>query len=154
MDFQLSLNSETVSAAHPDGPLATAADSSIASVMQLMKMQRTGAVLICEQDRLAGIFTERDALRLMRERADLTRPVREVMSTNPVTVSPKSDVGEAIQRMSEGGYRHLPIVDEQGQASGIVAVRGLVHYLVEHFPATIYNLPPQPDSAPARREGA
>ena len=154
MDFQLSLHSETVAAAHPDGPLATAADASIASVMQLLKMQRSGAVLVCDKDKLVGVFTERDALKLMRQRADLLRPVREVMSANPVTVSPKSSVGEAITRMSAGGYRHLPIVDENGQASGIVAVRGLVHYLVEHFPATIYNLSPQPDTAPARREGA
>jgi CBS-domain-containing membrane protein len=90
----------------------------------------------------------------MRQKADLSRPVREVMSTNPVTVSTKSTVGEAIQRMAAGGYRHLPIVDDSGQAAGVVAVRGIVHYLVEHFPATIYNLPPQSNSAPAQREGA
>ena len=154
MDFQLSLHSETVTAANPDGPLATAADASIASVMQLLKMQRAGAALVYEQERLVGIFTERDALKLMRQQADLSRPVREVMSANPVSVSPKSTVGEAIRLMSAGGYRHLPIVDEKGQATGVVAVRGIVHYLVEHFPAAIYNLPPKPETSPAEREGA
>ena len=107
-----------------------------------------------EDDKLVGVFTERDALKLMRQRADLSRPVRQVMSTNPVTVSPKATVGEAIRQMSAGGYRHLPIVDEQGQATGVVAVRGIVHYLVEHFPATIYNLPPKPGTGPVEREGA
>ena len=154
MDFQLSLLSDTVTSANPDGPLATTADASIASVMQLLKMQRTGAGLVYEGDNLVGIFTERDALMLMRQRADLSRPVREVMSRSPVTVSPKSTVGEAIRQMSSGGYRHLPIVDEFGQATGVIAVRGIVHYLVEHFPATIYNLPPTPEAAPAEREGA
>lgn len=154
MDFQLNLHSDSVSSAHPDGPLATAADASIASVMQLLKMQRTGAVLVYEEERLVGIFTERDALKLMRQQADLTKPVREVMSANPVTVSPQSKVGEAIQRMSAGGYRHLPVVDAAGQATGVVGVRGIVHYLVEHFPATIYNLPPKPEGAPSEREGA
>jgi CBS domain-containing protein len=154
VDFQLSLHSDTVTAANPDGPLATAADASIASVMQLLKMQRTGAALVYEGDKLAGVFTERDALKLMRQRADLTRPVREVMSASPVTISSKATVSEAIRQMSAGGYRHLPIVDEQGQSTGVIAVRGIVHYLVEHFPATIYNLPPKPGTAPAQREGA
>jgi CBS domain-containing protein len=154
VDFQLSLHRDTVSSANPDGPLATAAEASIASVMQLLKMQRNGAALVYEGDKLAGIFTERDALKLMRQRADLSRPVREVMSKSPVTISPSSTVGDAIQQMSSGGYRSLPIVDEKGQATGVVAVRGIVHYLVEHFPATIYNLPPKPETAPAQREGA
>ena len=154
VDFQLSLHSETVASAHPDGPLATVAEASIASVMQLLKMQRTGAALVYEQDRLVGVFTERDALKLMRQRADLSRPVREVMSPDPVSVLPKSTVGDAIRLMSAGGYRHLPIVDEKGQAVGVVAVRGIVHYLVEHFPATIYNLPPKPETSPTQREGA
>lgn len=154
VNFQISLLSDCVTSAHPDGPLATSSDASIASVMQLLKTQRTGAVLVCEKDKLVGVFTERDALKQMREKSDLSRPVREVMSSNPITVSPQSSVGEAIHKMSSGGYRHLPIVDAQGRASGVVAVRGIVHYLVEHFPATIYNLPPNAEGAPAEREGA
>jgi CBS domain-containing protein len=63
-------------------------------------------------------------------------------------------VGDAIRMMAEGGYRHLPIVDQSGQPKGVLAARGIVHYLVDHFPETVYNLPPDPKAAPKSREGA
>jgi hypothetical protein len=48
----------------------------------------------------------------------------------------------------------LPIVDDDGKPTGVVAVHGIVHYLVDHFPETVYNLPPDPNAAPKAREGA
>jgi hypothetical protein len=56
--------------------------------------------------------------------------------------------------MVEGHYRHLPIVDEQGAPVAVAAVGGIVHYLVEHFPQTIYTLPPDPGKTYESREGA
>jgi hypothetical protein len=56
--------------------------------------------------------------------------------------------------MAEGGYRHLPIVDDQHRPTGVVAVHGIVHYLVDHFPNTVYNLPPDPKASTRDREGA
>jgi CBS domain-containing protein len=123
-------------------------------VLQLLRAQRTGAVLICEGEKLVGILTERDALKLMASGADLSTPVREVMSSDPATILSTATVGEAIRVMSDGGYRHLPIIDGQGKPTGVVAVHGIVHYLVDHFPETVYNLPPDPKAAPRAREGA
>jgi CBS domain-containing protein len=122
--------------------------------MQLLRAQRTGAVLICEGEKLVGILTERDALKLMASGADLTTPVGKVMSREPATILSSATVGEAIRVMSEGGYRHLPIVNGEGRPTGVVAVHGIVHYLVDHFPETVYNLPPDPKAAPREREGA
>jgi CBS domain-containing protein len=154
VDFQLSLESEGVSSAYPDQPLAAAATDSIGQVMQLLRAQRTGAMLICEGLRLVGIFTERDALKLMASQADFSTPVRDVMSSPPTTVSSSATVGEAIRVMAEGAYRHLPVLTPEGKPTGVVAVHGIVHYLVDHFPETIYNLPPNPNAAPRAREGA
>ena len=154
MDFQLSLQSEGVGGAYPDRPLAATANESVGQVLQLLRAQRTGAVLICEGDKLVGILTERDTLKLMASGADLSTPVRDVMSREPVTISSTATVGEAIRVMSEGGYRHLPIVDRDGRPTGVMAVHGIVHYLVDHFPETVYNLPPDPNAAPRAREGA
>jgi hypothetical protein len=56
--------------------------------------------------------------------------------------------------MDEGGYRHLPVVDEGGRPVGVLSVKRIVHYLVEHFPTTVYNLPPNPGAVPQEREGA
>lgn len=154
MDFQLSLESEGVASAYPDQPLATTVDATVGQALQLLRAQRTGAVMICEGAKLVGILTERDALRLMADGADFSRPVREVMSSPPATISAQATVAETIRVMSEGGYRHLPMVDSVGQPTGVVAVSGIVHYLVDHFPATVYNLPPNPRTATKEREGA
>jgi hypothetical protein len=48
----------------------------------------------------------------------------------------------------------MPIVDPSGKPTGVVAVHGIVHYLVDHFPETVYNLPPNPKDAQREREGA
>jgi CBS domain-containing protein len=154
VDFPQSLESEGVGAAYPDQPLAAAASDSVGQVMQLLRAQRTGAMLICEGPKLVGIFTERDALKLMAAGADLTGPVRDVMSSPPTIVSSQATVGEAIRVMAEGYYRHLPVVDPDGKPTGVIAVHGIVHYLVDHFPATVYNLPPEPNAKPREREGA
>jgi CBS domain-containing protein len=154
VDFQLSLESEGVGSAYPDQPLAASADESVGNVMQLLRAQRNGAVLICDGPKLVGIFTERDALKEMARTTDFSTPVREVMSSPPVSVASSATVGEAIRKMSEGGYRHLPIVDSDHKPTGVLAVNGIVHYLVDHFPETVYNLPPDSKSAQRAREGA
>jgi CBS domain-containing protein len=154
VDFQLSLESEGVGSAYPDQPLATTVDATVADALQLLRAQRTGAILICDGAKLVGILTERDALKLMASGADFRKPVREVMSSPPATIPATATVGDAIRRMAEGGFRHLPIVDGDGGPTGVVAVHGIVHYLVDHFPETVYNLPPDPKASTREREGA
>ena len=73
------------------------------------------------------------------------------MSSPPATIPATATVAEAIRTMAEGGYRHLPMVDAEGRPTGVVAVHGIVHYLVDHFPATVYNLPPESEG---RHQGA
>ncbi|MBY0458338.1 MAG: CBS domain-containing protein, partial [Gemmataceae bacterium] len=60
----------------------------------------------------------------------------------------------AVERMQKGGYRHVPVVDEDNRPVGVLSAKRIVHYLVEHFPATVYNLPPDPDRVPDTAEGA
>jgi CBS domain-containing protein len=154
VDFQLSLESEGVGSAYPDQPLATAPDATLGEVLQLLRAQRTGALLICHDTTLVGIITERDALRFMAEGTPLSTPARDLMTAKPATIQSNATVAAAIEKMAAGGYRHLPIVDPSGQPTGVLAVRGIVHYLVDHFPETVYNLPPNPNAAPSEREGA
>ena len=154
MDFQLSLHSEGVGSAYPDQPLAASVTENVGQVLQLLRAQRTGSVLICDGEKLVGILTERDALKLMASGADFSTPVRDVMSSEPTTIPSTATVSEAIRVMAEGGYRHLPIVDGDGKPTGVLAVHGIVHYMVDHFPETVYNLPPDPKAKPREREGA
>lgn len=151
----LSLSTDTVSQAYPDQPLAVGGDATVGDVVQLMRAQKGSCVLVCEDDgRLAGIFTERDALAWMADGGATHTNIREAMTPNPARLDSKSTVGHAIETMAEGGYRHLPIVNELGVPTGVAAVRGIVHYLVDHFPETIYTLPPEPGKKPSDRDGA
>lgn len=165
MSFQLSLSTESVSAAYPDQPLFVTSSATVGEVIQLFSAQQTGSVLVCESDtaddgKLLGIFTERDALRCMAAVSSgdqpelMSKPVGEVMSTDLTTLHADTSMGEAIKLMSQGGYRHLPIVDAEGKPIGMETVYGIVHYLVDHFPQTIYNLPPNPRAVHNEREGA
>ena len=60
----------------------------------------------------------------------------------------------AARHMRLGRIRHLPIVDNHHKPTGVLAVHGIVHYLVDHFPETVYNLPPDSKAAQRSREGA
>jgi CBS domain-containing protein len=155
----LSLSTDVVTQAYPDQPLAVSGEATVGEVVGLMKAQRGSCVLICasggERDgQVEGIFTERDALRWMASGGSAQQNIREAMTPQPAVLQDKTTVGVAIEMMAEGGYRHLPIVDEQGTPLAVAAVRGIVHYLVEHFPQTIYTLPPEPGKRYADREGA
>lgn len=157
VDFQLSLETESAKSAYPEEPVAVLQGVSVAEVIRLMRAQRAGAVIVLdEQEQLAGIFTERDALHLMAEGADLSGPIDDQMSRTPLTANASETMAKAIETMSQGGYRHLPLVDEEDptQAVGMIDVRGVVRYLVEHFPNTIYTLPPAAERSTPEREGA
>jgi CBS-domain-containing membrane protein len=75
------------------------------------------------------------------------------MIASPETLQAEATVASAILRMSSGGYRRLPIVDSGGRPLGILEVSGIVHYLVQHFPKSIYNLPPVAHPVMHDREG-
>lgn len=154
MSFQLSLSTDPVTAAYPDEPLLVSPDATVREVLELLRTERGSSVLVCSDDQVTGIFTERDALRAMAAEADLDQSVSALMTSNVTSIASDAAVAEAIEKMAQGGYRNLPIIDAQGRPQGMAAVHGLVHYLVDHFPDTVYTLPPEPGTTPAEREGA
>jgi CBS domain-containing protein len=154
VDIRLNLQSESVEHAAPAEPLTVEPDTPVRDVLALLKEHNVGSLLICREGVLVGIFTERDALRLMAKDADLTVPIESVMVADPVTCHAESTVAAAIQEMSAGGYRRLPIVDDEGRAIGVIKTSGIVHYLVEHFPSAVYNLPPVTEPGTQEREGS
>jgi len=154
MDFQLNLNNETVEETHPSKPLVVSPQATVREVFELLRTERTGGVLVCREGVLVGIFTERDALKLMAQGGDFNAPIATVMTPRPVTVHMHETVSSAINRMASGGYRRLPMVNDMGRPIGMVKVSGILRYLVEHFPRAIYTLPPEPKQIPKERDGA
>jgi CBS domain-containing protein len=109
--------------------------------------------LVCRDGALVGIFTERDALRLMARGGNLDVSIESVMVREPATIHADATVADAIARMTSGGFRRLPIIDGNRKPIGVVQVASIVHYLVEHFPKTIYNQPAVSHPATQHREG-
>jgi CBS domain-containing protein len=155
MDLARNLKIDSVSRLHPTAPRQVSPRHTVADAIDLMRHERVGCLLVCDGDRVVGIFTERDLMRrVLAADKPLSTPMADCMTPRPVVVHPKDPVAAAIQRMEEGGYRHLPVVDEAGRPVGVLSVKRIIHYLVEHFPGTIYNLPPDPGAVPQEREGA
>jgi CBS domain-containing protein len=109
----------------PDDPVRLA----IARMLE----ENVGSVAVCEGQRLVGIFTERDVLRLAGEGPEFAEVnVGDVMTRNPVTISPDDEILAAAQVMSERRIRHLPIV-QGDNLLGIVGIREVMRTLVERL---------------------
>ncbi len=90
-----------------------------------MAAHHCGAVLVCRDETLIGIFTERDLVaRVVAVGRDLDTPLIEVMTANPDTIKAEAPIIDAIRQMSECGYRHLPVV-ENDRVLGILSIRDL-----------------------------
>lgn len=98
--------------------------ATVRGAARAMRERHVGAVLVTTDGRLAGIFTERDMVnRVVAEGRDAdSTTLAEVMTADPDTIGPDATAIEALRRMHDGGYRHLPIV-ERGRLVGIVSRR-------------------------------
>jgi CBS domain-containing protein len=127
-------------------PAATVKETTpIRDALQVMLDRNLGAVLVEREGQPVGIFTERDVLRrVVATGIDLERPVEEVMTPDPETLSLDDGIAFALNRMAVGGYRNVPIVDDAGRPLGVLSQREVVAYLVSLLPARVINLPPVP----------
>jgi CBS domain-containing protein len=105
-------------------PLVLRVGDTVHDACHAMRERRTGSVLVVdERASLVGIFTGRDAVRLIASGKDAAKtPLAEAMTRNPATVSPRDRAVDALRIMSEGGFRHVPVT-ENGKVLG-VASRG------------------------------
>jgi CBS domain-containing protein len=100
-------------------------DVSVRQAVAVMAEHKIGALLIAVDEKLVGIFTERDVvMRVISKDLDPdTTLVKEAMTASPDTVGPNDVALDALERMREGGYRHLPVVE--GRIVGMVSIRDL-----------------------------
>lgn len=155
MELARNLRVESVRRLNPSPAQYLDITATVADAVATLRRERVGCLLICDQGRLVGIFTDRDVLiRVFGGRLPLTTPICCTMTPEPVTVQADEPIFAALRKMQAGSYRHLPIVDGSNRPIGVISVKEVVHYLVEHFPAAVYNVPPDPDTVPRQREGA
>lgn len=154
MSSLINLSVDAVIRAHPRTPLCIEANASIREAVAVLREACRGCLLVCRNQRMAGIFTERDALRVMALETDVNRPIESVMQSPVVSVEYDESVSEAISRMLRGGYRRLPVLNGSSEPIGILTMKTILQYLVDHFPSVVYTLPPEPHYATHLREGA
>ena len=139
-------------------PVCVAPAASVRNAIDAMNEHRTGCVLVVEDDNtLVGIFTERDVLtKIACHAVDIdATAVADAMTRDPECLTLDDGIAYALNMMSVGGFRHIPLVDAERSPTGVVAMRDIVDYIVDMFPEAVLNLPPSPAHGIAReREGA
>jgi CBS domain-containing protein len=159
--FDASLLRESVRVLPARHPLLFAPHHSVTEAMRAMQKEHRGVVLVTEdgsiQSRVIGIFSERDVLFRVVDggRNPMTLSLSEVMTRDPECVPVEANVAWVLNKMSVGGFRHVPVVDKTGRPVFVVSVRDVVELLVERFPREVGNLPPTfGGDVPRDREGA
>ncbi|MCC6354000.1 MAG: CBS domain-containing protein [Verrucomicrobiae bacterium] len=104
-------------------------DMSVLDAIREMSDHNVGALPVLEGGRLIGMISERDYTRkvILRGKASRNTPVREIMSSPPITVTPAHTVEQCMRVMTESRTRHLPILDGE-RLAGIVSIGDLVNW--------------------------
>jgi len=120
---------------------AVSPQTTIGEAIAAMNQRRIGSILVMDGERLVGIFTERDVLtRVVPQQLDPRRtPVGEVMTRNPMTITPTRTVQEAMMIMTDSRKRHLPVV-QGGKVVGLVSIGDLTRWMVRDQQRTIEDL--------------
>ncbi len=159
--FDASLLREPLSALPTYPAIVFSGQDNVTEAMRAMQREHRGCVVVTDDgtmsSKLIGIFTERDVLLRIVDRGKnpATLPLAEVMTPEPEVLPIRSTVAYALNKMSVGGFRHIPVVDDEHRPAFVVSVRNIVEFLVEAFPREVLNLPTGfGTSSPKEREGA
>ncbi len=132
-------------------PVTVPPDAPVARAVELMRARKVSAVLVVERAkprRLVGIFTERDLVnRALPARGWARARVEKFMTRAPEALRAGDPVAYAVNKMSVGRFRHVPVVDDAGRAAGILSARDVLDFVVELCPEELLNLPPEPELA-------
>ncbi len=155
MSLRDSLKQDAVGALRVLKPAEFGVDRTVGDAVSLMRQRGSGCVIVTESSKPVGIVTERDILtKVLANHLPPTTPIARVMTSPPQAIQEGCSVATVIRRMHDGGFRHMPVVDEAQHLQGVVSVKRIVQYLVEHFPSAVFNLPPEPVQKRIAREGA
>jgi CBS domain-containing protein len=112
--------------------LGVSPDTSAREVIEKMKESRVGCALVLEDGKLIGIFTERDLLNKLtgKKATSPTTAIKELMSANPETLQETDSVATAVNKMSMGRYRHIPVRKADGTYS-VTSIKHVLKYIAK-----------------------
>ena len=155
MSLRDNLQCDAAKALHMRESAEIGIDGVVSEAILVMQDKASGCVIVTKERTPIGILTERDILtKVLAAGLSSDTPIEDVMTHSVDVIREGSSVGAIIQRMHNGGFRHMPVVDSSGHLRGVVSVKRIVEYLVEHFPSAVFNLPPDPTQKQLAREGA
>ncbi len=124
-------------------PLRVNEYEQVEEVMTLLQTNNTGCALVTEErGTLCGIFSERDYLTKLfgQGQEELKRPISEYMTPDPLTVTADCTLAYALNIMSHGGFRHVPVMDNTGVPISLLSQRDVGDFLVQRFTEDIMSL--------------
>ena len=121
--------------------ISVAPENYVYQALELMVEKNVSAVLVMENEKLAGIFTERDYARkvVLKGKSSKETPIREVMTADLVTVTPDGTIEECMLLMTNKFIRHLPVVADN-KLLGIISIGDVVKYIIDDQKFIIENL--------------
>ena len=120
----------------------TSADSTVYEALEALEDKNLGALVVVEEDgTLDGIFTERDYARkiVLKGRSSKETLVRDIMTNDPIWVTPDTKIEDCMQMMTSKFIRHLPVLDN-GDLTGIISIGDIVKYIIHQKDFIIENL--------------
>jgi len=136
-------------------PVSLSPAQTVGEAIELMRKNRFGCVVVTEKERLVGILTERDILlKVAGVKGAETKKLREMMTQNPEVFQPEDSIAYVLNAMHVGGYRHVPVVDDQQRPLAVISIKDIVGFILDHFAEDVLNLPPKPMRTTDQREGA
>ena len=116
-------------------------DSSVYDALEELEEKNLGGLVVVENGKLIGVFTERDYARkvILKGRSSKETIVRDIMSSRPIFVNPDNTIDDCMQLMSDKHIRHLPVL-ENDKLIGVISISDIVRYIFNEKDFIIQNL--------------
>lgn len=101
-------------------------NTSLKEAIDMLYKKHVGSLVVTEDNRCVGIFTERDLIRVVARNVNLDSPIKNVMTSNVVTIGEEASIEEARRLIATHSVRHLPVVNGKGELVGLFSVRKLL----------------------------
>lgn len=127
--------------------------ASLQDAVKLMQKHKFGSVVITDEGKVAGIITERDILLkvagIITDYASTT--VAEVMTKDPLRLRTDDKIAFVMHNMHVGGFRHIPIVNDNDEVISIVSIKDVNSFILDHFPESVMNICSTPFRGTSKR---
>ncbi|WP_295123197.1 CBS domain-containing protein [uncultured Chitinophaga sp.] len=117
-------------------------DSTVFEALEMLVDRNVGALLVIDDDRFLGIFSERDYARrvILKGRSSRETRISEIMTEHPITMSEEASIEDCMVKMTDKHIRHLPITDANNRLVGVISIGDVVKYIIDEQRSVIQSL--------------